>query len=48
MSRSIRTAPSAIKTGNVTYNVTYNTTVESITVTTKEVVAKLQFHNFRF
>ena len=26
------------KIGNVTYNVTYNTTVESITVTTKEVV----------
>ena len=26
------------KDGNVTYNVTYNTTVESITVTTKEVV----------
>lgn len=31
------------KDGNVTYNVTYNTTVESITVTTKEVVAKPSF-----
>lgn len=31
------------KDGNVTYNVTYNTTVESITVTTKEVVAEPSF-----
>ncbi|MDD7170778.1 MAG: hypothetical protein PUH52_06650, partial [Faecalibacterium sp.] len=31
------------KDGNVTYNVTYNTTVETITVTTKEVVAKPSF-----
>ncbi len=38
MSRSIRTAPPAIKIGEVTYNVKYNTTVETITVKTKEVV----------
>ena len=31
------------KIGDVTYKVTYNTTVESITVTTKEVVAKPSF-----
>lgn len=31
------------KNGNVTYNVHYNTTVETITVTTKEVVAKPSF-----
>ena len=31
------------KDGNVTYNVKYNTTVETITVTTKEVVAKPSF-----
>lgn len=37
------TGTASYKDGNVTYNVTYNTTVETITVTTKEVVAKPSF-----
>lgn len=38
-----RDGTASYKNGDVTYNVKYNTTVESITVTTKEVVAKPSF-----